>query len=569
MRQDFSRTVILEFAAFAAANRHLMSPNITLQQHTIHTVAAFVFFTNLPSFPQRFQMIARSGLVLILVASACVSPSCVAEDFVFHHENVLGTSLELRVACASHASAKQAERRVLDDIQRLVGIFSSYNQSSEFSRFVKSSPGTEFQLSPELYAALAMCDEWRHASNNAFHPAAEEFVRLWTNAQKESVLPAPAALNNARQSVLQPHWKLNSANQSATRLSACSLSLNAIAKGYILDLVAQEAMRLMDGVTGIMLNIGGDIRVAGSMIQTVDIADPANDGLGASPVAQVVLTSGAIATSGSSERHFQIGQTRYSHILNPRTGQPVHESASATVVAPFAHTADALATICSVLTPSESLALVNSIDGADCLLVTADGEILASANWPLDESKTQDKKQSAAKTAAKKKPTGHEFQVDFEISRAQNSRRYRRPYVAVWIEDKDKFPVKTLSLFLMQNNPGPRWYRDVRRWYRDDQIRKLVDSTDIIKTVSKPTRNPGKYKIAWDGRDDLGKLLKPGKYTLFIEAAREHGTYQLIKQEFEFGKSFEKKKLKGNAEISAASVSYKARKPAGAGKGKS
>jgi FAD:protein FMN transferase len=148
--------------------------------------------------------------------------------------------------------------------------------------------------------------------------------------------------------------------------------------------------------------------------------------------------------------------------------------------------------------------------------------------------------------------------IEFEITKAENAGRYRRPYVAVWIEDKDGFPVKTLLLFLMKNQPGPRWHRDLRRWYADDQMRLLVDKTDIIDAVSKPTRNPGKYKVEWDGLDDAGKPLKDGEYTLFIEAAREHGTYQLMKHKFDVGgKPFEEN-LKGNAEISSASVKYKA-----------
>ena len=74
--------------------------------------------------------------------------------------------------------------------------------------------------------------------------------------------------------------------------------------------------------------------------------------------------------------------------------------------------------------------------------------------------------------------------------------------------------------------------------------------------MSKPTRNPGTYKVEWDGRDDGGKLLKPGAYTLNLESAREHGTYQLMKQSFEFGGKSFSKDLKGNVEIKSASVNY-------------
>ena len=225
------------------------------------------------------------------------------------------------------------------------------------------------------------------------------------------------------------------------------------------------------------------------------------------------------------------------------------------MIAKDASTADAIATICSVLPVRESLALVNSIDGVDCLLVTESGDIARSTTWPQLDSQPG----TATTLVSTQAETGtHEMSIEFEIAKAEDSGRYRRPYVGVWIEDKDGFPIKTLSLFLMQNDPGPRWYRDLRRWYTDDQLRKLVDETDLIATVSKPTRNPGVYKLNWDGNDDSGKPLKPGMYTLLVESAREHGSYQLMKHEFEFGASFEKS-LTPNKEISSVKIRYVAK----------
>ena len=37
--------------------------------------------------------------------------------------------------------------------------------------------------------------------------------------------------------------------------------------------------------------------------------------------------------------------------------------------------------------------------------------------------------------------------------------------------------------------------------------------------------------MIWDGKDNHGKQLAGGEYTIFIEAAREHGTYQSIRQQ--------------------------------------
>ena len=58
--------------------------------------------------------------------------------------------------------------------------------------------------------------------------------------------------------------------------------------------------------------------------------------------------------------------------------------------------------------------------------------------------------------------------------------------------------------------------------------------TETPKLIFKPTFE--QYKAVFDGRDDSGKALKPGKYTLYIEAAREHGTYQLIRHPLTLGK---------------------------------
>lgn len=110
---------------------------------------------------------------------------------------------------------------------------------------------------------------------------------------------------------------------------------------------------------------------------------------------------------------------------------------------------------------------------------------------------------------------------------------------------------------MMTNNPGPRWHRDLRQWYENDRMRLLVEDANLISGVdgiSGATRSPGKYKVAWDGNDNAGKPLDPGKYTLFVESAREHGRYQLTKGEIVLDGQPFKKDLKGNAEIKAVSI---------------
>ena len=81
--------------------------------------------------------------LLIGIWSALLSSAAgVPNEFAFFHENVLGTSLELRVCAGRLAAAQEAEKRVLGEIDRLAAIFSGYDPTSELSRWQDRSSGT-------------------------------------------------------------------------------------------------------------------------------------------------------------------------------------------------------------------------------------------------------------------------------------------------------------------------------------------------------------------------------------------------------------------------------------------
>jgi hypothetical protein len=85
---------------------------------------------------------------------ASARPALGVDDFAFFHENVMGTSLELRVLADDRESARWAEDRVLGEIDRLALIFSGYDSASEFSRW-QAAPRGPMSLSPELFEVLS------------------------------------------------------------------------------------------------------------------------------------------------------------------------------------------------------------------------------------------------------------------------------------------------------------------------------------------------------------------------------------------------------------------------------
>ena len=128
-------------------------------------------------------------------------------------------------------------------------------------------------------------------------------------------------------------------------------------------------------------------------------------------------------------------------------------------------------------------------------------------------------------------PQGFVLQVAFAYE--GGGFRYRAPYVAAYVEDERGNLVKTLALFLMPGK-GERWWDALRRYY-------LLGDVAAMRTLSGPTRPPGRYAVAWDGTDDRGRKVTQGVYHVCVEYAREHGPYELFREKVELlDKPFQK-----------------------------
>lgn len=288
-----------------------------------------------------------------------------------HIENVLGTSLELQLAGVRDDDARRAERTVLEEIDRLSSILSTYSPDSELSQW-QTTLDFDAVVSSELAEVLDLAEHWRVSTGGAFNPAARAIAdRLQTGGAVDDDLVAQ---------LRGPLWTIDRRRGLARRLVDLPISLDAIAKGYIVSRAAARA-RDVSRATDVLLNIGGDIQHIGVNAVVVGITDPASSAENAPCIAQVGLFNAALATSGGYRRGFDPGGGWRSHIVDPRTGKSAGDVASASVIAPEGAAADALSAAFSVLSRRESLALADSIDGIGCLLVERDGRVSMSKRW--------------------------------------------------------------------------------------------------------------------------------------------------------------------------------------------
>ncbi|MFM7298294.1 MAG: FAD:protein FMN transferase [Planctomycetota bacterium] len=324
---------------------------------------------------------SRSSLMVAILAGVvpALAQAQVSEEVrraTVDSENVLGTSMHLELA-AEASKLKGARKALTAEIERLDGILSTWNAGSELRRLPRPCPPTA--ASVELREVLAATERWMGASGGAFHPGVEVLMQLWKLAETRNSEPSSEELAAALARIREPLWKLDEASATVAFLSDVPLSFDGLAKGYIIYRAIDAAVRA--GARDLVLDIGGDVRVVGKTRWTVAVADPRAPADNAQPLCKLELENRSVATSGGYARGFDIAGKHFSHIFDPRTGKPVTAVQQATVIAPDATTADALATALNVLAPGEGLALVAKLPGVASMVVDAQGVQHASPDW--------------------------------------------------------------------------------------------------------------------------------------------------------------------------------------------
>jgi thiamine biosynthesis lipoprotein len=261
----------------------------------------------------------------------------------------MGMPVRILLHASDDRRAESAARAAFARIAALDQMMSDYRPDSELRRLEKGRDWTP--VSPDLLEVLTTALSVARATDGAFDPTVGPLVALWRETRRTGRMPAPAALESARAAAGWQHLEIDRA-RGAVRLATpgMRLDLGGIAKGYIL----QEGLRAlrMNGLGRALLESGGDIVVgsgppglAGWRIDAPDAADA----IFRRRASQ--LTNAGLSTSGPTEQFVEIDGTRYSHIVDPRTGLGVTSSVTARVIARDAAIADALATALTVLGP--------------------------------------------------------------------------------------------------------------------------------------------------------------------------------------------------------------------------
>jgi thiamine biosynthesis lipoprotein ApbE len=497
----------------------------------------------MPRFALPFALVG--ALVGLGLADAPAAP----QEFTFHRDHVLGTSLDLTFVAPDEATAEAAELTALDEIERLRMVFSTYDANSELSALNRTRE--PMAVSADLAAVIEKYGVWHKATNGALSPQVGELVSVWKEGEKANRVPDAVVLNRIVADLAKPGWKLDANTNTVQRLTDQPLNLNAIAKGYIVRKAALAVRKAHPKIGAMLVNLGGDILALGDRSWAVGVQDPVDTFDNSPPVAGLKLSNKAVATSGAYQRYYTIGGKRYSHIFDPRTGKPAEGVQSATVVANDNETANALATALCVLPIADGLKLIERTSGAGCYVIDAAGTAhrVGVTVFDVFNARAAQDKKDAPKVEAW--PAGFRVTVAVQLPQIDAKQRYRKPYTAVWVEDDKGKAVRTLAVW----GNSPKYLKDLNDWWKIGK-----GNTDLIKAVTRATRGPGKYDLVWDGKDDKGTALGQGTYTVRVEVHREFGQHLLQNGKIECKDKAATEKLAKNAETGETVIEYKAAK---------
>lgn len=291
---------------------------------------------------------------------------------------VMGSRSSVLVVGGGNGLAERGRSRLRQLEQR----WSRFLPESEVSR-LNNEPGIPVVVSRDTYHLVERaCDAWQ-STNGAFDPTVLDAVEVAGYDASFELLPrrrparaTVAAVPGCRGIELDPIVS------AVTLPPGVRIDPGGLGKGLAADLVASELM--MAGADGVMVDVGGDLRVLGDAPNggtwDVGIEDPSDPG---PSVAHVHLLDGGVATSTVAFHTWTMGDRDVHHLIDPSTARPVGtDLLSVSVVASDATWAEILAKAVFVLGADAGQRMLRSF-GAFCCLVTNDGILIADP--PFEE----------------------------------------------------------------------------------------------------------------------------------------------------------------------------------------
>lgn len=267
------------------------------------------------------------------------------------------------------------------ELRALEALWSRFLPSSEIS-LLNLAAGRPVPVSARTRLLVRQLVQAHDATDGAFDPTLVlELVALGYGSSRHDALLTTALPPSTQRRGDVEGIVIDEPNAMVRLPLGTALDPGGLGKGLAADLVTETLMG--HGAQGVLLVVGGDVRVMGSAPDgrawTIDVEDPRRPDR---TMRRLTLGDGGVATSSTQSRRWTTSDgAAVHHVIDPATGDPsAHGMCAATVVAGTGAWAEALSTACLVLEPDDAMKLLTE-HGVAGMLVLDDGRVIESVAW--------------------------------------------------------------------------------------------------------------------------------------------------------------------------------------------
>ena len=455
---------------------------------------------------------------------------------------------------ASEKKFKLAVRMLKSKLVKLDKMLSLSNPESEISRFAKST-GKKFKASLGFTIFLKTAERYRVESQGKFNINTGALISAWEDAAKSNKKPSQKVLKKLIKQYQKPAFKIDSLRSEITPTQNINIRNSAFIRAYIASKLASLAQRYLKDAANFNISTASKKACQSTLYctssskkstQKKDIEIPIFYCPGATdkikknkPITIAKLNKKSIAFGLAQAGSLKINSKEYALIANPTTGELTSKINLIAVVDKDIRSASAWSQVLAVMSPKSAISLAKSKE-ITVLIIGANNKLYKNDpdNVFIKIDFVQDRDEEQATSSALPKSAG--IKLKFDVIKPKDVKKYRYPTLAIWIETQNGAPIKTLKVW--KNGTDAHLFK-LKDWMSHGK--SFVESAKKITEASKGT---GSYTVFWDGTNNKGRKMPPGKYKICIEIFRPAGkkcetdNYQKIVKVFSLtGKKFSEK----------------------------
>jgi thiamine biosynthesis lipoprotein len=322
----------------------------------------------------------------LLIALLCVNLTFSQEIFK-RTLKLMGSRFEITVVAKDSTEANSYIDLAVGEITRIEKLISSWDPASQTSEINRNAGIKPVKVDEELFNLIGRSVEISKITDGAFDISFASMDKIWKFDGSMTEMPSEEAIKQSVAKVGYQNIILDPENFTVfLKLEEMKLGFGGIGKGYAADKAKKILME--KGVSAGIINASGDMNTWGKQpdgeFWKVAITNPMDKN---KAFALLPLKDNAVVTSGNYEKYVTFNGTRYTHIIDPRTGYPATGIISATVFAPKAEIADALATSIFVMGKDVGIDFINQLPKIECIIIDEKGEIFTSENIEIQNKK--------------------------------------------------------------------------------------------------------------------------------------------------------------------------------------